>query len=507
MFHRRTLALIGGGVVFVAAAWLVFRGVEDGSAGSGWQRPLWPLQQLAGARFGGMEVVVKFPAAPAAAFEPLLMVGRDSDQDLLAIRYAGAARGRLVLVHGQIGEISSPEFDLQPGRARWIQVHVGALYPDADHPWYDTQPPGMSRWRHRVVVTIDGRKMLERDVPAFARGGGRVVLGRRDGFASGGERFSGTVERVRGLHGDRGGLDALRQRAGALQLRLEWPRDQPGATEPLLLTGEPGRSDLLALTRVRDGVFRFSLRHDGAPLTESAEFPWDERRPLELQVTLASLPGVAGPGLVVEADGEMVFSHHFAPHAARLEQVYVGCTPWPVAGVAPWFRGELVAEPVVAEAADAARLRRAQRALFAGRTVEFAFTLSAEQRFSNAPLFTTGVTGRGDGLFLQYHAPGEVRLGWDHWGSQPTLSAPIALRGDEHRVRVGWGAAVRPDATVAGQLRVELDGRLAFETPVEVFPAEPADFFLGANPIGMSTSQGEFPGGVRAAAREPVTNP
>jgi hypothetical protein len=481
-------------------------------------RLVWPLHQWAGPRLGGVEVVVKFPAGTPGSYEPLLVAGGGPDMDALLIRYTAPGRGRIVFMHPGLGEAEGEDFDLQEGRARWLKIHLGTLYPPAWHPWYDSLPSDMARATNRVSVQVDGVEVLHRDVVCFQASANQVTLGRRAGFPIGRERFSGEIARVRGLKADQAWLEEAKKRHGPLRLSLLLPRDRLGVQEPLVMTGERGRTELVSITYVREGVIRFSVLHEGwGAAVSSPDIEWDYEQPLELRVNLGSLPanepaGAApADGVSLDLFGRIVLAHEYQTHPARPTQVYVGCTPWPLAGSRLMFGGQIL--PETPEDREEGPLRRAKQALLTGRPVEMQLVFPGKT--VNQPIFTTGSTGAGDGLFVEYLSATEIRFGFDHWGSQPLFSPPVPAESDKpHRLTVSLGVRLSERATVPGRLQVRLDGRPLFDVPVDLFPADSRRVFFGANPIGMSTSfpkfSGEmgFPDGAHPAARPvPPTSP
>lgn len=462
-------------------------------------RLVWPVHQFAAPRLGGLEVLVRFPAGTPGAIEPLLVAGGGTDMDGLLIRYTAPGRGRIVFEHLNYGGGESDDFDLRPGRARWMKIHLGTLYPPTWHPWYENLPSGMERARQRVSVKLDGVEVFGRDMLCYQASANQVVLGRRAGFPIGAERFSGTIERVRGLKADTAWRESLQAGTGVLRLKLLLPRDRFGAHEPLLVTGTRGRSDVLNVNYVRDGVVRFAVEHEGLPAVSSPDFAWDYAQPLDLVIRLGSLPmtGAVRPdrtrGIQVEAAGQVVLEHDFTPYPATTTQVYVGCLPWPLGPNRLLFGGKILEQ--ADEREDAAPLRRARWMLLAGYKVALRFTLPRQSDGGNQPLVTTGITGRGDGLYLEYATPGTVRIGFDHWGSQPLISRPVPVQpGQVHQLSVSFGTRISSRETVRGQLQVQLDDRPVLDEAVDLFPAEDDQVFFGGNPIGLSTSQPAFNG-------------
>lgn len=145
-------------------------------------------------------------------------------------------------------------------------------------------------------------------------------------------------------------------------------------------------------------------------------------------------------------------------------------------------------------------------AFLAGGTVELVLVFPAVETELGQPILTTGFTGRGDGLYVECLPGGEVRFGWDHWGSQPIRSAPVELaRETEHRVRVSLDRSIAGIEPMSAVLRVWLNGERVLKESVEVFPCAPDQVSFGENPTGMSTSQAIFFGQMLGVQVVPVS--
>jgi hypothetical protein len=297
---------------------------------------------------------------------------------------------------------------------------------------------------------------------------------------------------------------------GALEVVVRLPRDRYGQTEPLVMTGAGRRRDLVSVEYVRENVVRLSYLHEGWPAAlKSREMAWDYREPLEVRVDMGSLRAPQHPygEVAVEVAGEVVLQARSETHPAQPVERYVGITPTPVSGVRRIFGGEVLS--VTPLAVDGAELRRTKQALLAGRMVRLRVGFPAVAR--SEPIFSTGITGRGDSLYVERLAEGRVRFGFDHWGSQATLSEPVEIEpGRIYTLEVALGAQIPESQTVPGHLRVRLDGRTVFDQAVDLFPAGIEQVFLGANPIGLSTSgplftgRMELPGGLRVGLDVPA---
>jgi hypothetical protein len=119
------------------------------------------------------------------------------------------------------------------------------------------------------------------------------------------------------------------------------------------------------------------------------------------------------------------------------------------------------------------------------------------------PLVVTGVTGRGDGLYVGYgdEHPGTVQFGHDHFGGGARESAPVAIdRAAPHVVTILLGSLLPPPndpiyrahpswLALKHETRVVLDGRVVLrETNAEYAEAPRGTITVGLNLIGLSTS-------------------
>ena len=465
-------------------------------------RLVWPLHRLTRPALSGVELRVVFDGAKPGAQEPLLVAGGGTDLDAILVRYTAPGRGQLVFEHQGLGTAAGPEFDLQPGRPRRLDVWLGTFCPPPWHPWYDHRPAGSTRQRTHVTVRLDGAVVLERDVPCFQASSSQIVLGRRGELLAGPERFSGRVELVGPLGFDRAWLEGLKQARGLVRLKVVLPRDRFGAIEPLLMTGALGRADLVAVHYLQDGLIQLMVLHEGeAKARTSPPIAVDYGQPHEFVIGLGSLPAMvplpageaaawAARGADVRLDGHTVMTERFTAHPTEPWEVYAGCTPWILWASRRMFGGQVL-EVTRSEDGTA----RFAAALAAGRPLELTVIFPTDSVNTSEPLLTTGRIGRGDGLYVHYVGHDAVSFGFDHWGVGGPVSKPVPVDFDaEHHLVLSWGALLPPGSRGRERLRLVLDGQMVFDAPVEFYPALPSQVAVGLNPIGMSSSRPAFMG-------------
>jgi hypothetical protein len=400
------------------------------------------------------------------------------------------SHGRLVFNHQEYGAVEGPDFELQPGRLRRMEVRLGSLCPPEWHPWYATLPRGAVRLRTHVSVRLDGVEVLATDADCFPASPGQLWIGERGGERSGEESFNGRIMARKSLEPDRAWVRGLTEQRGPLRLRVRFPRDRYGVSEPLLLTGVQGRADAVFVTYLREGLARFSFQHEGQALIVSGPLTVDYLQPHEILIDLGSLaPAVSSSrqvsGVRVEMDGRAVLESESATHPAEAWQAYVGATPWPMNTGRALFGGTIL---------EATRTGDAQAALDAAvarrRPVELELWLPRHRTGEREPLLVSGKSGAGDSVYLQYVDEGHVIFGFDHWGSAPVISPPVAVDyAVAQRVTLALGALTGGEP---GRLQVSLNDLPVIDTSAQFYPATAAT--LGRNAISASTSGLAFTG-------------
>jgi hypothetical protein len=124
------------------------------------------------------------------------------------------------------------------------------------------------------------------------------------------------------------------------------------------------------------------------------------------------------------------------------------------------------------------------------------------------PLVTTGITGGGDSLYIEYADERHVRFGFDHWGEGGPQSAPLELAYDRPHTLVIWLEALSQPlpggrAPAEGDLWVEVDGRRIWTVHARFHPVPPSTLSIGANLIGISSCDRFFTGEILEAERLP----
>ena len=125
---------------------------------------------------------------------------------------------------------------------------------------------------------------------------------------------------------------------------------------------------------------------------------------------------------------------------------------------------------------------------------------------AHEPLVSTGDTGRGDVLAVNYVDSNHATFSLDHWGYGGPTSDPVEIKpGVRQTLRVSFGsffpASARPGEVpvpqwshAAEKLEVVLDNHPVLEVRTPFYDAAPETVAVGRNQIGSSTCASTFSG-------------
>ena len=133
------------------------------------------------------------------------------------------------------------------------------------------------------------------------------------------------------------------------------------------------------------------------------------------------------------------------------------------------------------------------------------------------PLVSSGSTGKGDVLVVNYVDSNHVTFVLDHWGQGGLVSDPVEfIPGDIQILEVSFGSffppAQRPGGVpeglwtdAAGKLVLKLNHRKVFETKTAFYEAKPETVVVGKNSIGASSCVADFSGRIVGFRRVSLT--
>lgn len=254
--------------------------------------PSWWWQQAFGAPPGPLRLKVAFPAGQPGTLEPLVSTGTSWFSDTLYVRYDGPGIVRFILEHADHGSIASPPVSILPGQEYALEVGMGSLYPPEEHPFFEGLARGQMRLiKHTAVISLDGREVMHGSSVFFDASPGQVQIGENRLWPTmklG--RFTGRLEYLGRRPVSIDGLRAqARTEVGPVLLQVALPRDRFGTAEPLVVTGDAGRADVLFVHYVDETHVRFGLDHWGSGVTYSPAVEIDYTVPHRLQLHLGSL--------------------------------------------------------------------------------------------------------------------------------------------------------------------------------------------------------------------------
>lgn len=265
---------------------------------------------------GPVRLQVVLPRVDESPGLPLISTGTNGAGDLVFVRITEP--GRAVLGHDNWGSPAAitQEFSFEPGEPHTIAIEMGSLYPDDD----TTIPPAL---RDRLRLSFDGRALFDFARPFYPSRSDQVEIGynaiNADAATQG---FTGRI-----LEAERVPAAAFSgdiSQSGPLRLALRFPRELPTGAEPLVVTGETGRADVVFVKYGADQTIQFGFDHWGIGGATSEPIKIDTTAIHEIEVRMASLyparaAGTNAPAVQTEIllNGEVVFTPPFEAYPAN----------------------------------------------------------------------------------------------------------------------------------------------------------------------------------------------
>ncbi|HEY5078413.1 MAG TPA: hypothetical protein VII43_01145, partial [Opitutaceae bacterium] len=296
----------------------------------------------------------------------------------------------------------------------------------------------------------------------------------------------------------------LGTRYGPIELKVVFPQDRVGRTEPLVVTGCSFLSDVLSVHYDRPGFVSFGLLHSaygnftgpsvaaapGAVHTIQVEmgslYPppshpfFDSLTPAEAELCQKTLR--------VTIDGNLALQRDIPFFDSASRQPRIGNS-----GGRPEFPEPFSGRIVFWRRLPIDLIQAAQGPV----TLSVVFPVFTGVR--SEPLVSTGVPGQGDLLYVRYEDPDTISLGVDHWRNGSKLSSPIRVDyGAVHSIEVDAASLSGPKGAVGtelvGPFAVRLDGRTIFSEQAPYSACAMQTVTAGINRAGSSASGGMFRG-------------
>ena len=309
------------------------------------------------------------------------------------------------------------------------------------------------------------------------------------------------VERWRGI------------RYGPVTIRLLMPYPPAAPVEPLVATARG--KDTVSIRYLGGDAAQIVFDHSGAGGPASAPFRLVLGRTYEFMVQLGSLfpprdhPFFAGSSdelvetlhhtVLVTVNGHVVLRAGSDFFPSPPSEVFVGRNPLALDS-APRFSGEIVSvrRPGLA-ALDAWRQTQGDGPI--RLTLQFP-PFTARRR---EPLLSTGRSGAGDLIFVEYLEPGKIRFGHDDWGGGLVTTRAVSYDPAEPQVvEIDFPPlhrAAEPGRRVRAPLALRFNGRLLWYTARPSYPSSALDSYVGFNCVRASTANALFTGAIMEVAR------
>lgn len=290
---------------------------------------------------------------------------------------------------------------------------------------------------------------------------------------------------------------------GPVELTVVFPRRAAGEIEPLVVTGRRFLSDYVYAHYLGDDSVRFGFEHTnyGGPTGQPIRFVPGE--PQRLLIELGSLyPPAEHPyhdrigakesrlrreSVSVVMNGKVALLHRAKTYDAVARSPDIGTSADRVAFKRP-FTGKILENRVLADPI----MRAGDRAY---GPVAIALKLPPFTGKRNEPLVSSGVTGKGNLVYIRYVDAKTVIFGYDHWGVGGFESEPMAVEPEvEQLVTIDYGALYPAGTVGEASVVIRLNNRVALDRPWAFHACAADTVKVGANPIGASTANAEFTG-------------
>lgn len=310
---------------------------------------------------------------------------------------------------------------------------------------------------------------------------------------------------------------------GPLRLRVRFPANREGRTEPLVSAGLwPSSTDIVRVTYLPKSQVQFSFFHAGQGGPSGDPVTIDFAQEHEVEIFLGSFaPPSAHPAfsdwapaavvdlkhrLEVKLDGRLVLASAISPYDSRPGDLRIGADARNGGG-GESFSGRIVAQ----ERLPLEQRPSAASVLEAGKGIKLRLRFPSGRGGSSEPLLVTGSGKESDLVYVRYLAAGKLVIGLDHFGAggpQTEVLDLDLLQSHELKLWVGPCAAGAAAAggtgtPLARRYGVMLDGRLLIDAEQAFYPAEIRQAQVGLNLNGASSALYMFSGRIESVAACP----
>jgi hypothetical protein len=449
-------------------------------------------ERLTGFQHGPLQLTLRFPKGKAGQLEPLVSTGWEFFSDHFFVHYLDDKHVRLGFDHTSHRTLWSPAIAIDYDAPHMVELHAGAFYPPAEHPFFDgrtaLEVTSLTRY---VRATFNGAVVIESTQPFYDASPESIKIGGVNYTRAYGEKFTGEILSVR-----RGEVKWMQEQLGmygAVSMRVLFPRLRE-RSQPLVQTGGTGNANTLYVRYMEEGVVRFGYDHWGHASVESGDIRVDLDHAQQLFIRMPSmLPPESGPvyssmrsNLLVLLNDRVVWTTPVQFHPAPPNTIVFAAN----------LAGASVCEPEFSGLVAAFSRHNESQAPLNRHTGKFALKLvfPTGKTGLREPLIVRGVTGRADVLLVEYIDENHVRFGLDHWGVGMFTSDRVACDYSAmHNLQVEF--VTNGENGFTG-VRVEMDGNAVWSQSAQLYQAAPEEIFVGLNRIGASTCSETFSGAI-----------
>ena len=433
---------------------------------------------------GAVTLRILLPRSKDGLREPLLTLGNHRDFNIVTIRYVDSGHVIIGLDGAGAGVAESAPIAVDYGSQHTVEVYLDSLLRDPDIEMHDSFG--------RVMIYLDGRQVLGLRQHLARFENDEVMVGARSWFGNSTRMtFSGRIlafERKGALRSEI--ADAIRTR-GIVDIGLRFPTGITGTTEPIMSRGSTVDGECLFVTYRSDHsvVLGFDRRGFGAVYSNPIEVDYQKVHMLGISYGELLAQGSLGrEKLRVSLDGHEAIDAPVSFVQGRNSPLRVGRNTVQSSVCTPEFHG-IFTSIALRELSDPARV------VALGSAIELTLQLPQKRLGFSEPVIESGVAGAADSLYLVYEAAGRVRFGLDRWGLDSRVSEPVSVDYSKPvRVRIDYGPLFPKSDPRSKRILVVCNGATVMDEAVDFHDSTPEQRIIGANPLGMSTSQPEFSG-------------
>ncbi len=155
-------------------------------------------------RHGPLRIRLQFPAGRTGQLEPLVVTGLSFRADFLYVYYQDDRSVVLGFEHTSYGGPKTPPLPIDYAAEHVLELDMGALYPPAEHPWFDgLTPEEVSARKRRFRLTLNGAEVLAGEYETYDASPGDIAVGHNPVSDAFGRKFTGRIVAVERLPAER----------------------------------------------------------------------------------------------------------------------------------------------------------------------------------------------------------------------------------------------------------------------------------------------------------------